>query len=171
MVSLSDPVGYGEDEEGPEWTPGRGLVRAAVHGAIATVLLAAVLSPAAWYVPLLTMHWGLGAAIAFGVAWILFGVVQRAAGMVGAAVTALAIVFTLLVLISQNAIVAVHGIPTSKGVIASLAWISPVGFVVSRLASFVTVAFCAALRHDGGADGETLGWILRLPVLGRLRER
>lgn len=159
MCMLNDPVGYDEaDKNDWRWTPARGLLRAAAYGTFSSAVLVAVLAPLAWFLPLFLMNWFLRGAVAFGIAWILFGVIQRRAGMVGWPITAMVIGLTSIVLVLHHVIFAIQGLPVffflwrSPVVWETLTeqgWFSLGTFVVINMSSFIAVAFCSALCHFG----------------------
>jgi hypothetical protein len=169
MKTLNDPTGSDSSPE-EEWTPETGLRRAIQSGIVAAMVLSAVLAPIAYAVPMLLIPWYLRGVWAFGVAWILFGVVQRAAGMVGRQVRAIAIALTLVVLLSNHLIFALYGVPAGmprsswlfpavlvedfvpvyQGVMRGFAWFHPAVLALLNAAPLVGIGFATAFRHDGG---------------------
>ena len=113
-------------EDAP-WSPAGGLLRAGVWGVMTATGLAALTCVAAWYAPLATTHLFLRTFLTFVIAAVLFAVVQRRAGMVGAACTTMALVLTALVLVSHHVVFAIHGVPTNRVDLALVdwAWLSP----------------------------------------------
>src|SRR5262245_3692714 len=81
MALLNDPVDYQPDQD--DWSPAAGMRRGVVHGAVAAAILAIVLVPLALWLPYVVLMWALRTPLAFGIAWLLLRVVNRAAGMVG----------------------------------------------------------------------------------------
>ena len=168
MKTLNDPVpGYEEDDD---WTPKGGLRRAIWRGTIVAVILAGLLAPAAYYVPQLLLGGILRAALGFAVAWILFGVVQRAAGMVGGRCSALSIALAVGVLLSNHIVFAIHGVPTNQGgpLLGWWFWFDPRVLGLYNGIALIGVAGCACLRHSGGADAGTLVEILTRGSVGDL---
>lgn len=112
MSPLNEPIDY-DRRRRPAWTPQLGLRRAAAWGGLTAVLLAVVLAPlAAKASPMVLPLWT-RIPLAFGVIWVLFKVVQRAAGMVGPSCSALAVGLGALVLLSNHVIFATAGVPTA----------------------------------------------------------
>lgn len=166
-MSFSDPnLPTGGFEPAPEWSPARGLVRCAVATALAAAVLAALLWPLACYFPLLTSHWVLRAFLGMLLGWVLFAVAQRAAGVTGWPVTAIVVAGVLLVLCSQHAAYAVHGVPTRDGVISGAVWFNPWILLVSNLTALIGLVFSVILCHRGGVDLDTLVGILGLRTGG-----
>jgi hypothetical protein len=156
MRTLNDMPEEDNPQSVPAWTPALGLMHGAAWGLVTCLVLIAILTPLAWYVPLMVLQWLLRAAIGFGSAWILFGVIQRKAGFAGWAVTGLAVAYTLLVLFS-------HHVLTGLGLLA------PPVMIAQDLTALGAVGVCAALRHTGSAGGGTLLDILTQSVWGSAR--
>ncbi len=116
MGTLNEPMGYEEARREVAWTPLRGLVRGALHGLVAAVVFGALLALLAAYVPYMIIPWWLRVPLAFGVACLLFKVVQRGAGMGGWPCTVLALALTGLVLVSNHVVFALQGVPDPSGV-------------------------------------------------------
>jgi hypothetical protein len=127
MSPLNDPVGYDEARGVDDWTPTRGLVRGALRGGIAAGVLAGLLAVLAVELPYAIIPLWVRAPLAFGVCWVLFQVVQRAAGMVGPPCTFLALGLAALVLLSNHVTFALHGVPVSEGV--ERWWVIPMSLV------------------------------------------
>ncbi len=113
MPLLNDPVGYDERGPEPEWTPQAGLRRGALAGLIAAAVLALLLAPLAAFLPYVILPWVLRTPLTFGICWLLFLAMERAAGMVGPRLTLLMLAYALLVLASNHACFAMFGIPGS----------------------------------------------------------
>lgn len=99
-----------EDFRDEPWSPVIGLRNAAVRGGIVAAILAVLLIPVSIYLPYMTIPWLLRAPVAIGVAWIMFKVVQDAAGMAGGPCTALALLLTFAVMLSQHLVWAACGV-------------------------------------------------------------
>lgn len=155
---MSDECGHDSNEVAAEteWTPARGLLRALAWGILVAVLLAILLSIVAWYAPTLLVNWLLRAFIALLVTWVLFSVIHGAAGMVGWPCTWMAIGLALLVMLSNHLVFAWNGVPTTKGTLAGPLWLDPTVMLIQNLSTLIGVVGCAALRHSGGADWQTL---------------
>src|SRR5262245_51853311 len=130
-----------------DWTPAKGIVRGLIAGVVCATVLAAILAPVAWYFPSVTTDMLLRAAFAFGVAWILFGAVHRAAGMVGWPCTWMVVVLTLLVMLSNHVVFAVHGVPLRDGTLQiGGMWFHPLILLTMNLGTLIGLGFCAWLR-------------------------
>jgi hypothetical protein len=169
MRTLNDMPEEDNPQSVPAWTPALGLMHGAAWGLVTCLVLIAILTPLAWYVPLMVLQWLLRAAIGFGSAWILFGVIQRKAGFAGWAVTGLAVAYALLVLFSHHVIFAIHGIQWHTGVLTGLGLLAPPVMIAQDLTALGAVGVCAALRHTGSAGGGTLLDILMQSVWGSAR--
>ena len=170
MKTLNDPVPI-DDKNWDEWTPHKGLIRAAIWGAVTALAIALVLGCVAYYAPHMLLRYTLRAAVAFGVAWILFSVVHHSAGMIGTRCTALVLALTLLVLLSNHMVFAINGVLTHKGVmlIGWSYWFAPAVIGVTNLSACIGAVGCAVLCHTGAADAGTLIDILNSKVLGGRR--
>ncbi len=98
-----------------EWTASSGARRAIAGGALAALVIAAVLAPVALRLPYLLLPGLLRGAWAFGITWVLMKSIERASGMVGALNAALGISLAALVLLSHHLIFAIHGVPSLGG--------------------------------------------------------
>jgi hypothetical protein len=162
MVALNEPLGHDEDHrERDNWTPGRGLLRGTIFGLFATLVIILLLAPVAVYFPYVLIMWPLRCAIAFVVAWILFSVVQRAAGMTGIPVTAAVLALVVLVLVSHHVIFAINGVPTRSGSATGMVWLHPLTLFLQNVAPLVAVGLCAAFRHRGDDGLEAILDILK----------
>jgi hypothetical protein len=149
-----------------DWTPWKGLRRAAVHGAIASVLAAALLGVIARYAPLVLLNVWIRLATGFFVTWTLFAVIHRAAGMVVYPCTAMAAAYALLVLFSQNAVLALHGVPGKDGVVAGWIWLDPGALIAVNCLGLIGVGIGIALCHEGGAVWRSVVEILTSRIMG-----
>ena len=157
MRTLNDPVGGDENPaDDAEWTPQIGLRRAALRGAILCVVLCALTGLLAWFLPAVTINIYLRSFLAFVVAWLLFSLVQDAAGFVGFPVSAIAIGYTLIVLISHHVIFALHGVPSTKGVMIGSIWLDPLVLFGVNFGPLGAIAFATALCHRGVPGGGVL---------------
>ncbi len=138
------------------------FIYALIAGLVASVILAVLEAPLAWFLPSLAANWLLRSALAFFTAWILFEAVHRAAGMVGWPFSILVGILTVLVLVSHHVIFALHGMPTTHGVVAGWTWFRPGVLLLLNGPPLVALLGCIWLRHDGGADLSTLLDILTL---------
>ncbi|MBU0638592.1 MAG: hypothetical protein KKB50_06985 [Planctomycetes bacterium] len=166
MKTLNDPLGWDDqdDQDDEDWTPAKGMLRAAAFGVPTAVLLAGLTMLGAYYVPVLFLNMLLRTALAFAIAWILFGVVQRSAGMVGYSCTALAIVLTLLVLCSHNVVFALHGIGTVSTTTANWEWLHPFALLAVNIVPLIGVIACALMRHSGAGGDNVLAEILNMGI-------
>jgi len=169
MASLNDPAGFEEREE-ESWTPAAGLRRGLIHGLVVAVILALVLGFLGVWLMGMVIPWHMRSVLAFGVGWILFVVVQRAAGMVGRDVTTLAVGLTVLALVLQHAVFAVFGIidpvdaagwflfpvhivqglvGSHEGRLIGIGWFHPLVLVAVNGFPVVGIVFAAVLRQRG----------------------
>jgi hypothetical protein len=160
MKTLNDPIRMSDETEDRPWSPRLGLIRAAVWGAVAAVVLGLLLTPLAVYAPTFLLHWLVRMVLGFGITWVMFGVVQQAAGMVGARCTALALGYAALVLVSQHVVFAICGVQTLDGMVAGWQWLAPATLGVCNFSAGIAAGGCAYLCHDGAADAGLLGWLL-----------
>lgn len=165
MKTLNDPVPM-DDAADENWSPRTGLMRAAVRGAVVSLVLALLSVPLAWYFPGFLLNFWVRMVLAFGLAWIMFAVVQKAAGMVGAPCTALAVAFTIVVLVSQHVVFALHGVPTLHGMVIGRQWLSLAAVGTCNFSATIGIWACALLCHSGGTDSGLLAWIMNLRVWG-----
>jgi hypothetical protein len=166
MKTLNDPVPM-DDAGDPNWSPRTGLVRAAGRGAVVSLVLAVLSVPLAWYFPGFLLNLWVRMVLAFGLAWVMFGVVQRAAGMVGAPCTALAVIFTIVVLVSQHVVFALHGVPTLHGTLIGWQWLTLTALGTCNFSATIGIWACGLLCHSGAGDFDLLAWIMNLRVWGR----
>jgi hypothetical protein len=148
MSDLNRPTGCDErTSDVPEWTPARGLRRAAGRGMITAVILILLLLPIAKYAPpLLNLSW-LQIALGFALTWILLGVVQNAAGIVGWPCTGLGCGFALLVLAAAHVAEALFAAPSANP--SSLSSIPAVAHALFYLPTFLGMIIAAMLCHRG----------------------
>ncbi len=149
-----------------EWTPARGACRALCGGTLAALLCALFADIAAWHFPYACLHWMLRGACAFGVAWVLFRVVHRAAGMTSWFCTTLAVALAILVMLSQHVVFALHGVWTVHGVVAGWSWCDPATILACNMTALAGIGLCAAQYHEGGADGGVLCDFLNSRIRG-----
>lgn len=138
-----------------EWTPARGMAKSLVVGGAAATGLAMVLYALAYVAPVLTLNFALRTAFSFAVAWLLFRVVQDAAGMVGWWSTGLTLVLTAGVFLATHAAYAAAGVPTGgRGNLPAMvdgyeAWFNPWTLLMCNLSTCVGAGVCAWREHDG----------------------
>lgn len=152
------------------WTPIRGLVYGVIAAVMAAIVVSVLLAPLAWFIPVVAFHWSMRALLGFVVMWVLCGVVQGAAGFVAWPVTLIAYGGTMLVLFSQNAILAVHGLPVFEGVRPPLGspylqepgwhWLAPFTLVIMNYTAMVCAGVAGWMCHDGGAGSDSLAAVL-----------
>ena len=148
MSNLNQPTG-GDDPrpEEAEWTPARGMIRAAWRGGVVAIVAILLSLPVAKYAPpLLSVIW-MQVALGFGLTWILLGVVQNAAGMVGWPCTAMGCGLTLLVVVAQRAAILLFAMPAGGSTVDAI-----LGGVLSMIFGypmFIGLIFAAVLCHRG----------------------
>lgn len=134
----------------PEWTPARGMARGTMAGVLVAAGLGLAFYALAYGAPFVTLNFALRVAWSFGVTWIVFTVVQRAAGMVGWPVTILGVVLSMAVILASHAAYAQAGVPTRDGVVDGWArWFHPWNLFVANLPTFIGVGVCAWREHEG----------------------
>ncbi|TWT46055.1 hypothetical protein RAS1_25000 [Phycisphaerae bacterium RAS1] len=147
-IDPSQPANRAPDDA--EWTPAAGIRRGVVHGLIAATLLAAATMALAYFVPLLVLRGTLRSALAFLIAFVLFSVVQRAAGFVGWPCTLIVVAYSTLVLFSHHLVFAVRGVQLSQGVASGAGWLAWPTLLIVNTIPMIFVAFCAMICHHGG---------------------
>ncbi len=97
------------------WTTERGMAKAALAGSGVAIVLAALLGVLAAHVPTMIYHIILRTAISFGVCWLLLRTVEYFGGATGWPFTTIAVVLSLLVMVSNFAVTAwASGAPAAK---------------------------------------------------------
>jgi len=159
-VALDTASGFASEptiESGSDdWSESRGLIKAAVWTFLAAAIAAALMWPVCAVAPTILFHWMIRSATAFLLAWVLFGIAQNAASFVGWPVSAIAIGGTLLALFSNHVVVSIYGYPSINGTLGGWLWCDVPVLLILNIPSFVAIAFCTALRHDGDGDASTL---------------
>ncbi|MCP3903529.1 MAG: hypothetical protein GY715_07815 [Planctomycetes bacterium] len=155
-----------------DWTPLRGLVRAAIAGSLAAFVLSAISFCVIAVAPTLFFYAILRVTIALIVTWILFGVVHNAAGMVGAACSVLAVILVTTVMLSHHAAWSVFGAPLSgepELVRGWAFWFSPGVLIGANLFAAIGVGFGTVLCHSGVPGPDVTGYVAKLPWWPRVR--
>jgi hypothetical protein len=152
-----------------EWTPLRGLLRGFFAGLIAAIVLAAVLWPVAEYAHGILIAARPRTFIAFGVAWIIFGIVEYAAGMTGWITMTLSCILSALVMLSNHLVWSYTGLPIGEAG-ATVGGVVPMfnpGFVViTNIWTIIGIGVCALLCRDGQPGPEVIGSILSMRIWG-----
>jgi hypothetical protein len=159
MVALNTPTGGVDgrpEDKQDDWSPAIGMRRAVLRACVVALIIGASLFPVDVYLPAVLLNFWIRLAVSFGTAWILFRVVQGAAGMVGWPCTALAVGLSLLVLLSNHVAFAVFGVPTRAGVVYGWTWLHPATLLGCNVSSLIGVTFCAVMCHSGAAIGGTI---------------
>jgi hypothetical protein len=150
-----------------EWTWIKGLRRAIVWGSAAAVLMAIGLDVGARHWPGVMLNYWVRAALAFAVAWILFSIIHRAAGMAGAICTALVSLLTAEAFVSQHWVFATYGVPTVSGrLIIGDVWLDPVTIMVTNMSTGIALVLATTLCHEGGSIWRTVVDILGARIHG-----
>ena len=110
MSLQNEPLGYDPNVR-DDWTPAAGLRNAALRGVLVAGVLASVFAVLAATLPVVLLITALRTAFVFGVAWVLLRCVQRFAGMCGPACTALGLVLTFAVFLSNHLVWSIVGTP------------------------------------------------------------
>jgi hypothetical protein len=143
MALYEDPVSH------EDWTPAQGVVRGLVSGTVAAVILAAIADLLAWFAPPMVLEFWMRAPEALFTVWILFVVVHRAAGMASWHCTAIVIVLTLFIILSQHVVFSIHGVLTYAP--KKWEWFSPQALVVYNLSAVVGAGFGVWAWKDGAS--------------------
>ena len=141
MPLLNDPIDYEDRSNEPDWSPEIGFRRALLHGAVASAALAVLLAPLAAFTPYVILPWILRTPLTFGVAWLLFVFIERAAGYMSASIIGLGLAFTLVTLCSNHLFLALNNVHGAG--MAEEWWIFPANLTESML---------------GGRDSKEIGW-------------
>jgi hypothetical protein len=171
MPLLNEPLGYEPQTDEPEWSPAIGYRRGLVHGVIAMVVLALLMAPLAMYLPYMILPWVLRTPLAFGLAWLLFLFIERAAGFMSPGIIALTMLLTFGVFVTNHVVFALHGVPSSgmaeewwifpanlieklvpeqDRVVSGWQWLHPYALVaINVVPLLVGGGFCAALKTRG----------------------
>lgn len=157
---VDEPADLDQANRHDDWTPAKGLVRGSVRGSLVALVLVSLLASVAWYVPHVLLNPWVRGSLAFFIAWVLFGVVQRAAGMVGAHCSAIAIGLALLVMLSHHVVFAIHGVATGDGIAIGWEWFHPWALTLVNLTAMVGIAMCTLMRHRGEGGARWLAEIL-----------
>lgn len=162
MRTLNDPLPTDDDDVGA-WSPRMGLMRAAWRGMLVAALFALLSLPILWYLPYMLMNFWLRSAFGFGLTLLMFGAVQSAAGMTGFRCSALAVVLVLLVLASHHAVLAVHGLPTTRSVLTGWdVWFNPIVLFVRNIPALGGLFIGTILCHSAGVSLGTLIDVLKM---------
>lgn len=132
-----------------DWSPARGLVRGAVAGLMAAVMLAGLADWLAWRAPLLAANGWLRTAASLGSMFVMFYVVHRASGMTGPPCTAIVVVLVALIAGSQHVVFALHGVPSTQGLVLGWEWCAPEIMLLMNIWTIVGIAFGVLLWRDG----------------------
>jgi hypothetical protein len=171
MGTLNEPLGWqDEDDKHGDWTPAIGLRRAVVYGLITSLLLVGILSLLAWLAPAFFSALWLRVAVGFAVAWALFGVVQRAAGMVGWLCTGLAVGLAALTLILPDTLALLAGANGAAQDDLAVGEVVLLVLTYRALPSLIGILICAVLCHNGAGIGALVSDVLmRNPLWPRSR--
>ena len=157
----------GERDNSGDWTWRRGLCRAVFWGCIVALILGGVLGVIARHFPLVTLNAWLRLAVGFLVPCMLFSVVHRAAGMAGSVCTALVVVLTAAIFVSQNYVFACYGVLMASGrVLTGPAWLDPEVIVLTNAVPAIGLMVAVALCHDAGSIWRTVLDLLSTHIRG-----
>ena len=153
-----------------EWTPRRGIIKGIFWGLFITLILSVGLAMPAAFAPRVMTHALIRAFITVGVAWICFGVVQSAAGMVGKHTSFIAATCTLLVMYSNHIVWAMNGVPAG-GKTGGLAigwdvWFDPGALIALGLFVWIPLMFCMAMFRQGVPGMEFFSGLSSMRVWG-----
>ena len=134
-----------------DWTPFRGICRALVQGSMAGIVLAVMACVFAWYLPTLALNALLRVFVSLLTVWVLFCVVHQAAGMTGAVCNMIVLAWVVLISYSQHVIFAIHGVPSSTGMLIGWIWCSPAMWAVFNIWTLVGAGFGVWMWRDGAS--------------------
>ncbi len=148
----------------------RGLLRGLIWGFGIALIVGIGLAFVARYAPYLLVNAVLRVAFAFIVTWLLFAVVQEAAGMTGYLINTIVICSSLMVMLSHHVIWAVWGVPSADGLIIGFSvWFSPGALFIPSLFWCIGMIGCTALCHSGVPGPDIFGHIMTLHLRGTRR--
>lgn len=153
-MHLDDPIlDASDDIDGAEWTPWKGIRRAAPRAFALSIFLSLVTMPVAYFFPLMLTQFYLRVAFSFIATWAMLAYVERCSGTVHWACTSLAVGLVILVLISHHAVWAIHGVPsyrTTATIIGWRAWMNPFSvLMISGWPLVIGGGFSTILHHLG----------------------
>ncbi|MGD8453349.1 MAG: hypothetical protein PVJ57_16170 [Phycisphaerae bacterium] len=156
-----------------EWTPLRGLCRAALRGLVLAGLLALPLAFLARTLPHLLILLAPRTMLAFGILWLLRRRVHRDAGMEEWRCSLLAACLAGLVLVSNHVVFALHGVapsppgnyafafpmgplgdvvPCTNGLLIGAMWLHPYALLIANTVPlFAAIIITSALARCGDA--------------------
>ena len=150
------------------WTPMKGIRRAAVAGFVVSVVLSVVVGVLAAYAEALMMNAYFLTAFTVFIAWCLFLVIQSAAGMVGRVCTAMAVGYTMLILLTRNAVWAELGARGGENyelISGWDFWFHPIALLFMFLFPAIGLIFSSWLFRDGTPGSDFFGSILSMRVV------
>lgn len=128
---LNEPVGF-ENEPDDDWTPTIGLRRGLVVGLCVGLVMAAGLAIVARHLPLILLPLWLRGPLAFALAYLLCGLIERAAGMSDGRCVLLAVGITAAVLVSNHVVLAAAVVLPGEAVKSS--WMFPLNIMAGHFA-------------------------------------
>jgi hypothetical protein len=143
------------------------MVRAVFHGLLVAAILAGTLGAVAVASPTLGFHLLLRTFAAFFVAYLIFSVVEDAAGMTGWFTIIWSVLLSAAALISTNFVLFEAGVEmfTRRGtVIPPEEWIEPMAVLFMNAIPMIGVGAAVMLCRDGTPGGSTLADILTLRI-------
>ena len=165
MVLLNDPPDWEEYlAKEKEWTPAIGLRRAVLWGGLTAAILAAVAGFLSCAAPPLVIVIYYRVAFGFVTMWIIIGVVQRSAGMVGWSCTGVAVGLSLLVFLVERAVIATFAIGSFSPWDVSRIWDYPWETMLLMLPLVGGMVGAGAICHGGNATvNDVVDVVMRNP--------
>ena len=165
MALLNDPPGWDEYlAKEKAWTPAIGMRRGALWGGLAAAILAAVAGFLSYKAPLLAIIIYYRVAFGFVAMWIIIGIVQRSAGMVGWPCTGAAVGLSLLVFLVERAVIATFASGSFSPWGVTLIWDQPLETMLLMLPMVGGMAGAGAVCHGGNATvNDVVDIVMRNP--------
>jgi hypothetical protein len=137
-------------------------------GLAAAVVISLALLPIAVFAPILLLHPILRAAFTVVVTFVVFGVVQSAAGMIGSPITAIAAFYSALAMLSNHVVWAFCGAPVgaSGQIIVGSYWFTWDALGLLSLFVAIPLIFCTAICRDGVPGSDFFSYLCGLPRWG-----
>jgi hypothetical protein len=150
-----------------DWTWQRGLLRAVLWAGLFALVTAGGLGLLARHYPLLTVNAWLRLGLGFMVPCVLFGVVHRTAGMAGSVCTALVVLLTAAIFVSQHYVFAWYGVPMASGrVLNGPVWLTLEAIMLTNSTAAIGLIASVALCHDGGSIWRAVLGVLSIHIHG-----
>lgn len=144
-----------------------GMVRAVFHGLFVAMIFAGLLALIAHLAPNLAFNYVSRPVMALAITWMIFGIVEDAAGMTGWFTSIWSGLLSIAVVLSTNFIMAESGVVlyTRRGrTVPAEELIEPATLAATSIAPVCAVLVVAVICWRGTPGGCTLGDILTLRI-------